>query len=175
MVVLHERHALVVDEHIVAEDADGDDRQGIAQWPVAPVVSWTNAALIAHVVLPCAVASTQEVDVAWIPHGEHPFLECLEVFAAPAIVVAHEFGSLRKLIAVESCRQSPVGVAAHQFAIPCPSHEDAHCSVGIRLCALNLPTQGILISHRGTTGSIQIVLSRTAATYNHLHGIGLYV
>ena len=131
----------------------------------------TYAALITHI-LPCAVSAPEEVNIARIPHREHPFLELLEVFTRPSFVVAHQFGRLRKLIAIESGSQCPVAVSAHQLTGVCPLHQDSHGCGSVRLGTVNLPTQGILISHGGTACGVDVVLARTAATDNRLYGIG---
>ena len=167
LIILHERHALIVDENIVAKDANCHERQHIAQWPVTPVMTW--AVTPATRIVPSAVASTQEVDVARIPHCEHPVLELLKVLPGPAVIVAHQLSSLSKLIAIEASSQRPVAVAADQLASTRPGHQDTHCCVSIGLCSFNLPTQGILVGHRSTTCSIDIVLARAPATYDGLH------
>ena len=171
LVVLHERHSLVVDVHVVAEYADGDDTEGVAQSPVAPVVARSLPPLAG--VLPRAVATAQEAYGRIVPHAQHPPAECLEVLALPALIVAHQLGGLRKLVAVETHGQALVATARYLLRRIGPCHEYAHGGFSTLLVVLYLPAQCVLVGHRRTAGSVDVVFAGAAA-HDALHRIGLY-
>ena len=172
LVVFEVRHRLVINEHIVAEDANHRHTQRIAQSPVRPIVSRCLPPLA--LILPCAVTATQEAQRLRIPHLQHPALEQFEVLPLPTFVVAHELGSLRKLIAVEAAGESIVRVATDVLRGVRPRHEDAYGGIGVRLRAGNLPAQRVLIRHSGSAAGVHVVFARTASAYDDLHGICLH-
>ena len=170
LVILDERHALVIDEDIVAKHTDGNDCQRVAQSPVAPVVTRCLPPLAR--IFPRAVAVAQEADATWIPHVEHPSLELPEVLTAPPLIVAHQFSSLCKLVAIQSPGQTLVRGATDGFRGVTPGHQDPDGSIGIGFCTVNLPAQGILVGNGGSACCIDVVFARTA-TDNGLGRIGL--
>ena len=95
--------------------------------------------------------------------NEHPVLEGLEVVAAPSVVVAHEFGRLRKLVAIESVCQALVACARDSLRRITPCHQSPHCCIGICFCSFNLPSQRVLIGDGGTAGRSDVVLSVSSA------------
>ena len=109
-------------------------------------------------IFPCSISSTQELHGCRVPHIENPLLELIEIALAPTGIVAHEFCSLCELIAVETCSQSPVAVAADIFGGSCPLHQHLHGMFGASLVTFNLPSQSILIGNGGPTCGIDVVL-----------------
>ena len=172
LVVFEVAHALIVDEHVVAEHTDGHHAEGVAQAPVRPVVARCLPPFA--LVFPRAVAVAQETDGLRIPQPEHPLAKLLEVFAGPALVVAHELSGLGKLVAVESHGQTLVAVARNLLGGACPCHEDAHGGLCAGLVVLYLPSQRVLISHRRAARCVDVVFARAATAHDGLHGISLH-
>ena len=167
LIVFKIRHTLVVDEHIVAENANADDAERIAQSPVAPVVAGGLPPLAT--VLPGSVAMAQESDGLGVPKVEHPSFELFEIGGRPTFVVAHQLGCLRKLITIESHGKALVGVAGNVLGGVGPCHENAHGIVGTGGVSLNFPAQRILVGHGCSAGCIDVVFARAAPAHNGFH------
>ena len=103
VVVLEEGDALVIHVYIVEEDAPAHHGQRVAQSPVRPVVAGSLSAGAGVLgVVPCAVAATQEVDDDGVPGVEDVLAEFFAVFGRPPFVVAHEFGGVGQLVAIDA-------------------------------------------------------------------------
>ena len=175
MVVLVERHALVVHVYVVAQYAYAHHAQSIAQSPVAPVVSWTLSEVAVARVEPSVVATAQEIDGRIVPRAYHIPTERLEVFAAPALIVAHQFGGVGQFVAVNTGGERQVGVAAHILVALRPRHEYAHCGIGVGRRAADFPAQSVLVGHGCAASHIHVVLAAAASAHDSLHRPCLYV
>ena len=114
---------------------------------------------------PRIVATTQEVDGRVIPHAHHPFLEALEVGTVPAIIVAHQLGSIGETVTVESCGKGYIGVACDGFSDVAPVHKRFHGMVGEGAVTANLPTEGILESNGRPACGVHVIVAREAALH----------
>jgi len=153
---------LVVDEDIVAQDTDAHRTQHVAQAPIRPIM-----------VVLCPVASLQETDYPVVPHFQHPFFESSEVRGIPFRIVAHQFGSVGKLVAIQSVCQTGIRVSAHLLAGLGPSIKDLDGLVRIRLIAGYVPDQRTLVSRGGIPVSQLVIVrvgfpNRPASAYDFL-------
>ena len=175
VVVLVERHALVVHVYVVAQYAYAHHAQRVAQSPVAPVVSGALSEVAVAGIEPSVVAAAQEIDGWIIPHTYHIAAERLEVFAAPALIVAHQFGGVGQFVAVNAGGERQVGVAAHILVALRPCHKYAHCGIGVGRRAADFPAQSVLIGHGRAASHVHIVLAAAASAHDSLHWPSLCV
>ena len=100
VVIFVERNTLIVDVNVITENTDTHKTEGVAEAPVAPIMSRALAKVGIAGVEPRVMTAAQEIEGHGIPRGEHIALELLEVSTAPTVIVTYQLSSLCEAVTI---------------------------------------------------------------------------